>query len=178
MYHMMVTPDFVVVALFRLVEIGARLGAAALLFLAIGPAAFAGLVWVVAASAVWWFGSMLSLAHLPRGVREAALSLHPVPARVTAATVLGALVYSSIAFPGVVRRGRHSGGKGAQQRQQGGDTMLTMDTWMSGLWTRGWTLSPFAFCGLRTFEHVVALAIVYVVLHGSSTLCWAFTLLL
>ena len=171
---MMVTPDFVVVALFHLVEIGARLGAAALLFLTIGPAAFAGLVWVLGASAVWWFGSMLSLAHLPRDVREAAFSLRPAPARVTAASVLSALVYSSIAFPGVVRRGWHGSGKDTQ-KQQHSDMMLSMDTWMSGLWTRGWTLSPSTFCGMRTFEHGVALATVYVVLHGYSALCWAFT---
>lgn len=164
-YKMMATLDFLVVALFRLVEVGARLGVAALLFLALGSAAWGGLAWVLAASAVWWFGGLLLLAGLPRDVREAAFSLRPGPRHVTVWGTLVALVYSSISFPGIILAAKRSDKDPARQQQQqqqqqeeqSRKTMLTMDTWMSGLWTSGWTLSPAAYCGLRTLEHASAL---------------------
>ena len=154
-------------------EIGARLGVASLLFLAAGPLAFFGMVWVLLGSAVWWFGGQLLLWALPRDVRESAFSLREGPRHITFASTVGALVYSSLAFPGAVLRGQRGAGEGGDEGEGDGednvkdkdrhsDTMLSMDTWMSGLWTRGWTLSPTAYCGLRTVEHIVALAVVYV----------------
>ena len=177
-YHVMLTLDFLVVAMFRLVEIGARLGAAALLFLAVGPMAFIGLALVLGGSAVWWFGGQVLLWALPRDVREAAYSLREGPRHVTVTNTLGALVYSSIAFPGIVLRGDEKkaaglGSNGAgqaantvQEAVEAGDkgrrdvTMLSVDMWMSGLWTAGWSLSPVAFCCLRTVEHAIALVLV------------------
>ena len=177
-YHVMLTPDFLVVVLFRLVEIGARLGAAALLFLAVGPMAFIGLALVLGGSAVWWFGGQVLLWALPRDVREAAYSLREGPRHATVTNTLGALVYSSIAFPGIVLRGDEkkaagleSNGAGqaastGQKAVEAGDkgrrevTMLSVDMWMSGLWTAGWSLSPVAFCCLRTMEHAIALVLV------------------
>ena len=41
-------------------------------------------------------------------------------------------------------------------------TMLTLKPWMQTAWTPDWTLSPLAFCVMRTIEHLIVLAVVYV----------------
>lgn len=135
--RVMATPDFAVVAAFRLVEVCARLGAAALFLRAAAGWAVVvmGVVWVLAGSAVWWFSSLPLLLSLPRNVREVALVLRPAPPRVTLGRVAGALAYTAVAFPGVA-------------------------PWVGGLWTRGWTLSAAAFCGMRVVEYGMVAAVV------------------